>query len=122
LQNENPGRIEDMAVLDRTMSFPYAPSDWSEDSAGLLAQEEGLELGEDHWNELSALQEYCLNHECSKYSVRELHDALDERFHEKGGYKYLYKLFPGGPISQGCRLAGLKLPAGAIDRGFGSVI
>jgi tRNA 2-thiouridine synthesizing protein E len=35
--------------------------------------------------------------------------------------KYLYTLFPGGPIVQGCRLAGLKAPAGATDRGFGSV-
>ena len=30
-------------------------------------------------------------------------------------------LFPGGPVAQGCRLAGLKAPAGAVDRGFGSV-
>ena len=111
-----------MAVVDRTMGFPYAPSDWSEQAAEALAREEGLDLGEDHWNNLRALQEYCSRHDCNKYSVRELHDALDEKFHEKGGYKYLYKLFPGGPIAQGCRLAGLEPPAGAIDRGFGSVV
>jgi tRNA 2-thiouridine synthesizing protein E len=35
--------------------------------------------------------------------------------------KYLYTLLPGGPIAQGCRLAGLKPPAGAVDQGFGSV-
>ena len=111
-----------MVVVDRTMGFPYAPSDWSEEEAETLAREEGLELGEDHWKELRALQEYCSRHECNKYSVRELHDALDEKFHEQGGYKYLYRLFPGGPIAQGCRLAGLEPPAGAIDRGFGSVV
>jgi len=104
------------------MGFPYAPSQWSEDEAATLAREEGLELSADHWNELRALQEYCSRHECSKYSVRELHDALDEKFHDKGGYKYLYKLFPGGPIAQGCRLAGLEPPAGAVDLGFGSVV
>ena len=111
-----------MAVLDRTSGFPYAPSDWSETEARDLAMQEGLDLKTEHLDELRALQEYCSRHDCQKYSVRELHDALDEKFHDKGGYKYLYKLFPGGPISQGCRLAGLEPPAGAIDLGFGSVV
>jgi tRNA 2-thiouridine synthesizing protein E len=35
--------------------------------------------------------------------------------------KFLYKLLPGGPVSQGCRLAGLEPPAGSTDPGFGSV-
>jgi tRNA 2-thiouridine synthesizing protein E len=53
--------------------------------------------------------------------VRELHDALDERFHARGGIKFLYEQFPGGPIAQGCRFAGLQAPAGAADKSFGSV-
>ena len=85
--------------------FSHAPSDWSQDEAHAIANEEGLAMEDDHWEVVSALQEYCSRHDCNKYSVRELHDALDERFHAKGGYKYLYKLFPGGPIAQGCRLA-----------------
>ena len=55
-------------------------------------------------------------------NVRELHDALDEKFHLSGGMKYVYSLFPGGPIAQGCKLAGLQPPAGSIDKGFGSVV
>jgi tRNA 2-thiouridine synthesizing protein E len=54
-------------------------------------------------------------------NMRELHDALDEKFHPQGGMKYLYKLFPGGPVAQGCRLAGIDVPAGAVDKSFGSV-
>jgi hypothetical protein len=54
-------------------------------------------------------------------NLRDLHDALDECFYLKGGLKYLYTLFPGGPIAQSCRLAGLKAPFMATDRGFGSV-
>ncbi|HHJ17324.1 MAG TPA: TusE/DsrC/DsvC family sulfur relay protein [Gammaproteobacteria bacterium] len=111
-----------MAMLDRAGNFPFAPEHWDEDDALNLARQEGLELGPDHWAELRALQEYCAHHDCGKYSVRELHDALDEKFHNQGGYKYLYRLFPQGPIAQGCRLAGLEPPAGAIDSGFGSVV
>jgi TusE/DsrC/DsvC family sulfur relay protein len=111
-----------MAVSNKAPSFHHAPSDWSEGDARDVAKQDGLALQDDHWEVVRALQEYCSRHDCNKYSVRELHDALDEKFHDKGGYKYLYKLFPGGPIAQGCRLAGLEPPAGAVDRGFGSVV
>jgi len=55
-------------------------------------------------------------------NVRELHDAPKEFFHPEGGLKYLYGLFPNGPVSQGCRLAGLRPPPGAQDQGFGSAV
>jgi tRNA 2-thiouridine synthesizing protein E len=110
-----------MATRDISGNFPYAPTDWSKEEAEDVARQEGLDLGEDHWRELQALQEYYSRRD-EHVSVRELHDALDERFHSQGGYKYLFSLFPGGPIAQGCRLAGLEPPAGAIDRGFGSVV
>lgn len=76
------------------------------------AREEGLALGEDHWEVLRALHEYFARHEGLARNMRELHDALDEKFHRKGGIRYLYQLFPGGPIAQGCRIAGLRAPAG----------
>ena len=62
------------------------------------------------------------HHESNRINMRELHDALDEKFHHKGGIKYLYNLFPGGPIAQGWRLGGLQHPAGALDKGFGSAV
>jgi tRNA 2-thiouridine synthesizing protein E len=99
--------------------FPHAPVDWSEESARELAQADGLELGEDHWELVRALQGYFARQE--RVHARELHDALDEKFHAKGGIKYLYVLCPGGPIAQGCRLAGLEPPTGSVDQSFGSV-
>ncbi len=102
--------------------FPRAPSDWTKKFAVTLASQEGLTLGADHWETIRALQEYYAKHEDGPLNTHELHDALDEKFHQKGGIKYVYELFPGGPVAQGCRLAGLKAPAGAIDRGFGSVV
>ncbi len=77
-----------MAALDRTSGFPYAPSDWSESEARDLAIREGLDLRDEHLEELRALQEYCSRHDCNKYSVRELHDALDEKFHNESGAEH----------------------------------
>ena len=111
-------------INDRTQplpGYPFAPVGWQEAEAERRASEQGIELGADHREVLSALQEYFARHDKPDLNMRELHDALDERFHARGGMRYLYKLLPGGPVAQGCELAGLPIPAGAKDRSFGSV-
>lgn len=103
-------------------SFPHAPFDWVREDAIKIAREESLELTADHWEAIRAIQNYYAHHEDEAViNLRDLHDALDEHFHQQGGLKFLYTLFPGGPITQSCRLAGLKAPYIAADRSFGSV-
>ena len=102
--------------------FPDAPFDWTQDEARLRAQQEGLTLSAEHWETIRALQEYFARNADQGIHARALHDALDERFHPQGGIKFLYQIFPGGPIAQGCRLAGLKMPSIAVDYSFGSVM
>jgi tRNA 2-thiouridine synthesizing protein E len=107
---------------NKELQFPHAPEGWSPEDAARIAKEEGLELKEDHWEVVHALQEYFARHEDKPFiNMRDLHDALDEKFHIKGGLRYLYLLLPKGPIAQGCRLAGLKPPFLAEDKNFGSV-
>jgi tRNA 2-thiouridine synthesizing protein E len=110
---------EVMRPMARDPRFPRGPAGWSPGEAERLARDEGLAVTDEHWEAVRALQEYFERNE--NVRVRELHDALDERFHARGGIRHLYELFPGGPIAQGCRLAGLTPPTGAEDRSFGSV-
>lgn len=100
----------------------FIEENWTDDDALEAATEEGLVLTKDHFDVIHSLQEYYSRHEIKHINLRELHDALDEKFHYKGGMKYLYDLFPGGPVAQGCRMAGLHAPAGAEDKGFGSAV
>ena len=100
--------------------FPNAPEGWTQEEAVSKAAEDGLSANSGHWDLVRALQEFYSRHDGPSINSRELHDALEERFHSSGGMKYLYELFPGGPVTQGCRLAGLEPPGGA-DTGFGSV-
>ena len=102
--------------------FPDAPGDWKLEQAQELAVESGFELSADHLDVIRALQEYFTRHSGQTINLRELHDALDELFHGRGGLKYLYEIFPGGPVAQGCELAGLKPPPGSKDLSFGSVV
>ena len=99
-------------------SFPNAPADWDITTAKEIAEADGMTLNDDHWNLIRALQEYYSKVEFP--NLRQIKDALDEKFHTHGGMKYLYEIIPGGPVAQGCRLAGLQVPAGAIDKSFGS--
>ena len=101
--------------------FPNAPAGWTQEEATSQATEDGLSASSGHWDMVRALQEFYSRNEEPRINSRELHDALEERFHSQGGMKYLYDLFPGGPVTQGCRLAGLEPPAGSSDKGFGSV-
>jgi len=99
-------------------SFPNAPTDWDLTTAKTTAIADGINLSDDHWDLIRALQEYY--HKVEFPNLRQIKDALDEKFHSRGGMRYLYQIIPGGPVAEGCRLAGLNIPAGAIDKSFGS--
>jgi len=103
------------------LDFPNAPFGWTLEDADLAAQEDGLILTEQHWQVIRALQDYYARNEDTGINRVELHDALDEKFHPQGGIKFLYQLFPKGPVAQGCRIAGLTPPSGTTVPGFGSV-
>ena len=105
----------------RDPDFPQAPVEWTREAAQETAKREGLTLTDEHWEVIRALQNYYARHDAAAINLRELHDALDEKFHSRGGLKHLYQILPGGPIAQGCRLAGLKAPFMASDASFGSV-
>jgi len=81
--------------------FPHAPFDWSRERAEEVAKTEGLTLTEAHWQVVRALQELFAHNGDPALNARDLHDALDEHFHAEGGIKYLYELFPKGPLGPG---------------------
>jgi TusE/DsrC/DsvC family sulfur relay protein len=105
--------------LQAEPDFRDAPEGWTRAYARNVAAKEGLKLTEDLWEVVRVLQG-CYKDEVSP-RIRLLHDALEARFAGKGGIKYLFGILPGGPISQGCALAGLKPPGAAKDSSFGSI-
>ena len=93
---------------------------WSPRIASQLAAEEGLQLTDDHWDVIVRLREM-YRAEGPEWKARDVTRTLEKEFAPAGGRRFLYELFPGGPLKQGCKLAGLPLPQGTLDPSFGNV-
>ena len=94
-------------------------SGWSREAAREQAQAEGIALGDDHWAVIDLLRKTYVERGHAQHA-RLLSGLLNDAFADKGGSKYLYQLFPGGPVAQGSRLAGVPAPHDTQDRSFGS--
>jgi tRNA 2-thiouridine synthesizing protein E len=85
-----------------------------------MAAKEDIELTDEHLGVIECLRDYYLELGEAE-NGRDLEEMLDEIFDGHGGRKYLWRLFPGGPVSQGSRIAGLPIPPHSGDKGFGTV-
>lgn len=95
--------------------------EWSPSIARQLAASEGLSITDAHIGVLEFLRDQALTREGLKLDAPRMLRVLEERFQAEGGGRWLYELFPGGPVRQGMRLAGLPPLPGAEDPSYGSV-
>ncbi len=93
---------------------------WNEDLARIQAKREGIELTDAHLDVICFLRDHFAD--CGPdRSARSLLKVMEDAYVDQGGRKYLYRLFPRGPVTQGCRMAGIPTPSGNADLSFGSV-
>ncbi len=89
-------------------------SDWSSELAEAMAQQDGCDLTENHWEVVNFLREYYDEYQIAP-AVRVLTKAIGKRLgKDKGNSRYLYELFPYGPAKQACKYAGLPKPTGCV--------
>jgi tRNA 2-thiouridine synthesizing protein E len=87
-------------------------SDWNEEIAKAMAKADNLELTPEHWEVINFIREYNEEFQISPH-WRELTKAVARKLgQDKGKPKYLYGLFPHGPVKQSCKYAGLRKPNG----------
>ncbi len=87
--------------------FLVNPDDWTPEIAEILAQEEGIQLTERHWQVIRFVRDYYKEHG-EPPTLR----AITKR--SGVPTKELYQLFPKGPAKKVARIAGLGKPKGCI--------
>jgi len=87
--------------------------EWSEDYVVALAEHEGLELTDEHWEVIRFIRKFYADHGVQA-PVRDMIKNFKKTWgKEKGNTRYLHDIFPkGGPQKQGNRLAGVRKPKG----------
>jgi len=94
---------------------------WTEAEGKKIARKMGLKMTKQHWEVINFLRVHFQNVGAKMPPVHEFSQVLEERFSEEGGLKYLFSLFPDGPLSQGSLIAGIPVPDDAKDPHFGSL-
>jgi len=94
---------------------------WDKQKAKATAKTMGISLTDAHWDVIGFIRTYFANAGELRHA-RELSEVLAERFAEEGGSRYLFQLFPGGPVTQGCQIAGIVVPKDASDASFGYIV
>ncbi|MBD3610286.1 MAG: TusE/DsrC/DsvC family sulfur relay protein [Gammaproteobacteria bacterium] len=91
---------------------------WDHEVATTLAKEVGISMSDKHWELVDLLRHHYEELGAVEYA-RDLSGMLDQRYQSQGGLRYLYSLFPGGPITQASKIAGLPVPKDSSNNSFG---
>jgi len=118
MQNELTEKQKQSQVFGIHEDFDGIES-WDPAMASELAKAENIQLTDEHLEVLGYLRRTYKKHGQIK-NVRTLTQAMDTQFANKGGRKYLYTLFPEGPVSQGCKIAGIPAPTDSRNHSFGT--
>ena len=110
---------ENSSPLANTRLAELNEQHWGRSQSEALAKLEGISLNDEQWAVIEYLRNLYRKEGLPRFA-RTTARALNKHFNTQGGNKYLYRLFPGGAVVQGSRLANLRTPANASDLSFGS--
>lgn len=82
-------------------------AEWDEDVARKLAEIEGIELTDKHWDVINYLRDEYYNNGQNQPMERVVLKDMGKRWGTKPTSKDLYTLFPLAPTKQGTKIAGL---------------
>ena len=84
------------------------------------AKQAGVSLTEKHWEAIDFINKFYDYHEDEELKVADYNNALKGKYSTQGGLKYLYSLFPDGPVNTITQLSGIAVE-NAYNNSMGSV-
>ncbi|MDH5471942.1 MAG: TusE/DsrC/DsvC family sulfur relay protein [Gammaproteobacteria bacterium] len=105
--------VDGMEILCDGEGYLLDLDAWSENYVRAAANEEQLELTDEHWEVIRFIRDYH-DQRGVQAPVRDMVKHFRKAWgNEKGNSAYLHRIFPqGGPQKQGNRLAGVRKPKG----------
>lgn len=102
--------LEERKAVTDEEGYLVEPESWAPEVAERIAEEEGIELDEEHWAVIRYIRDHYNAHQTAvdaRYVIR----FLDETFgYGSKARNHLYALFPYGYVKQACRIAGMRRP------------
>lgn len=84
------------------------PLTWNEEVAKRFAEQEDIQLTEDHWDAINFMRQYYAEHQVAP-DVRHVTKHLAGRLGADSRNR-VFELFPYGYVKQACKIAGMKRP------------
>lgn len=84
------------------------PGDWNEDIARALADEENIQLNDDHWDVIHFMRAFYEEGQVAadaRFVIKHLAERMGREAQKK-----LFELFPYGYVKQACKIAGMRRP------------
>jgi tRNA 2-thiouridine synthesizing protein E len=103
-------RVGNLAPETTEQGFLVNKSDWNEEVAKQLAEQNNIILTEQHWEIILFMRSYYQQYKHLP-NMRVFTKAIANTLGaDKGNSRYLHRLFPDGPLKYACKLAGLPKP------------
>jgi len=100
--------IEGKIIPTTASGFLENIEDWSEAIAKQIAEQEGINMSDRHWDLINYLRDEFLNNAGNQPNTRNIVKALSKKWQDKSvNAKSLYDLFPGDPSKQAGKIGGL---------------
>lgn len=88
------------------------PTQWDEQVALQLAQQEQLALTDEHWKVFHFMRAFYDEHQVAADARFVMKFLAEELGYGAKAHNHLFKLFPYGYVKQACKIAGMKRPRG----------
>lgn len=112
--NVNKIEVKGRSILLDKEGYLESLSDWNNNIANALAQNEGITLTDAHWEIILLLRDFHDKFEHAP-AMRILVKTVKKQLGEaKGNSIYLLKLFPDSPAKRAAKIAGLPRPTNCL--------
>ena len=105
-----PIEMNEKEIATDAEGYLVDPVEWDDNVAALLAQQEDIELGDEHWRIIRFMRKYYDEHQIAADARFVKRLVAGDLGYGKDAGSRLSELFPYGYVKQACKIASMKRP------------